>query len=108
MERGRSTNIDLDWSVQSLDPNVQRLIVDAAQTWARDKQSAAPEEVAPANAGRPSDEQVAAPVDTIRLLNTTTSETSTIYDIEVSVGGTVDPVSVIVADDGSVQVQRAE
>jgi hypothetical protein len=108
MERGRSTNIDLDWSVQSLDPNVQRLIIDAAQTWAHDKQRAAPQEVAPADGGRPGDEQVGAPVDTIRLLDTTTTEAVTIYDIEVSTGGTVDPVSVIVGNDGSVRVQRAE
>lgn len=106
MERG--TNIDLDWSLQQLDPNAQRLIVDAALTWARDKQRAAPEAVAPANAGRASDEQVAAPVDAIKLLDTTTTEEATVYDIEVSVAGTLDPVSVIVSDDGSVRVQRAE
>lgn len=106
MERG--SNIDLDWSLRAIDPNAQQVIVNAALSWARQKQGAAPQEVAPADGGREGDEQVDAPVDTIKLIDTTTTDQATIYDIEVSTGGTLDPVSVIIANDGSVRVQRAE
>jgi len=99
--------IDLDWTIRSLDPNVQRLLIDAAQRWARQKQAAPPETVAPEDGGRESDEQVPAPVDAIKLLDTRTDEATTRYDIEVSTGGTLDPVTVVVSNDGSVTVQSA-
>lgn len=105
MERA---NIDLDWAIRQLDPNVQQVIITGARTWARDKQRAAPQAVAPADAGRPGDDQVAAPVDAIKLIDTTTDETATVYEIEVSTGGTLDHVSVIVTNDGTVRVQRGE
>ncbi len=105
MER---TNIDLDWALQALDPNAQQVIVNAAQAWAREKQSADPARIAPADGGRTGDEQHPAPVDTIKLLDTSTDENATIYDIEVSVAGTLDHIGVIVANDGSVEVRPAE
>lgn len=105
MERN---NIDLDWALQALDPNAQQLIINAALAWAREKQNADPARVAPADGGRAGDEQYPAPVDTIKLLDTSTDENSTIYDIEVSVAGTLDHIGVIVANDGSVQVRSAE
>lgn len=101
-------DIDLDPRLQGLDSNAQRVIIDAARAFIREKQSAAPEAIAPMDAGREGDEQVDAPIDTLKLINTTTNETATIYDIEVSSGGTLDPVSVIITNDGSVQVRPAE
>lgn len=100
--------IDLDWTIQNLDPNVQRLLIDAAQRWAQGKQSASPDTVAPEDGGREGDEQVPAPVDAVKLLDTTTTDTVTTYDIEVSTGGTLDPVTVTVTNDGSVSVQAAD
>lgn len=105
MER---TNIDLDWALKALDPNAQQVIINAALAWAKQKQSADPRNVAPADAGRAGDEQFPAPVDTIKLVNTTNSDAATIYDIEVSVAGTLDHVGVIVSNDGSVEVRPAE
>ncbi len=105
MER---TNITLDWALQALDPNAQQVIIDAAQAWAREKQSAEPTQVAPADAGRAGDEQYPAPVDAIKLLDTTTNETATIYDVEVSIAGTLDHIGVIISDNGSVEVRPAE
>lgn len=108
MTQNSGASIDLDWAIRNLDPNAQQVIINAAQTWARDKQDAAAPAVAPADAGREGDEQVAAPVDAIKLINTVTDENATIYDIEVSIAGTLDPVSVILANDGAVRVQRGE
>lgn len=108
MTQNSGAGIDLDWAIQNLDPNVQQVLINAAQSWARGKQNATPDEVAPMDAGRRGDEQFPAPVDTIKLINTTTDETATVYDIEVSIAGTLDPLSVIVANDGAVRVQRAE
>ena len=105
MER---TNIDLDWALQAIDPNAQQVIINAALAWAQQKQSADPLDVAPADAGRVGDEQVPAPVDTIKLINTTNTDAATIYDIEVSVAGTLDHVGVIISNDGSVEVRPAE
>ena len=101
-------NIQLDTAMQTLDANARQVIVDAAQAWAREKQNAAPTAVAPADAGRVGDEQHPAPVDVIRLLDTTTNEAYTVYEVEVSIAGTLDHLSVSIADDGSVQVQPAE
>lgn len=108
MTQSSGSSIDLDWAIQQLDPNAQQVIIRAAQTWARDKQNASPGAVAPMDAGREGDEQYPAPVDTIKLIDTTTTETETVYDIEVSIAGTLDPISVRIANDGSVGVQRAE
>ena len=108
MTQNSGAAIDLDWAIRNLDPNAQQVIISAAQTWARDKQDGAATDVAPADAGRVGDEQVPAPVDAIKLINTTTDENATIYDVEVSIAGTLDPVSVILANDGSVRVQRGE
>lgn len=102
-----SAAIDLDWAIRELDPNVQRLLIDAARSWARQKQSAPPESVAADDGGRESDEQVPAPVDAIKLLGTATDEAITAYDIEVSTGGTLDSISVTVTNDGSVNVRPA-
>ncbi len=104
----RNTPIDLDWSIKNLDPNAQQVIINAAQSWVRNKQNAVPTDVAPADAGRVSDEQVPAPVDAIKLINTTTDERATIYDIEVSVAGTLDVLSVLLDNDGNVQVRAPE
>jgi hypothetical protein len=60
------------------------------------------------DAGRTGDEQHPAPIDAIRLLDTTTSEADTVYDIEISVAGTLEHLNVIIADDGSTQVRPAE
>lgn len=108
MTQNSGAAIDLDWAIRNLDPNAQQVLINAAQAWARDKQNAGSGEVAPADAGRRGDEQYPAPVDAIKLINTTTDEHATVYDIEVSIAGTLDPLSVIVADDGSVRVQRGE
>lgn len=105
MER---SNITLDWALQAVDPNAQQVIIDAALAWAREKQSADPMQVAPADAGRTGDEQHPAPVDAIKLLDTTTTEAATIYDIEVSVAGTLDHIGVIISNDGTVEVRPAE
>lgn len=105
MER---TNIDLDWSLRALDPNAQQVIINAAQQWARTKQNAAPDAIAPADGGRAGDEQHPAPVDAIKLINTATNTAATIYDIEVSIAGTLDHIMVSITDDGSVDVRPAE
>lgn len=105
MER---SNITLDWALQSVDPNAQQVIIDAAVAWAREKQSADPMQIAPADAGRAGDEQHRAPVDAIKLLDTRTTAAATIYDVEVSIAGTLDHIDVIVADNGSVEVRPAE
>jgi hypothetical protein len=105
MER---TNIDLDWALKAIDPNAQQVIINSALAWAKQKQSADPLNVAPADAGRVGDEQFPAPVDAIKLINTTNTDAATIYDIEVSVAGTLDHIGVIVSNDGSVEVQPAE
>ncbi len=105
MER---TNITLDWALQAVDPNAQQVIIDSALAWAGEKQSADPAQVAPADAGRAGDEQHPAPVDAIKLLDTTTTDAATIYDIEVSIAGTLDHIAVIISDNGSVAVRPAE
>lgn len=107
MER-ENPNIDVDAAFEALDPNAQRVIMDAAQRWAREKQSARPETIAPADGGRAGDEQYPAPVDAIKLLDTTTTSAATIYDVEVSIAGTLDHIGVIIGDDGSVEVRSAE
>jgi len=101
-------DIRLDSAMQALDPNAQNVIVDAAMQYIRDKQQAAPEAVAPANAGRASDEQVPAPIDAITLLDTTTNNAVTIYEIELSAGGNLDHVGVEIANDGTVRVRGVE
>jgi hypothetical protein len=101
-------DILFDSAMQTLDPNARNVIVNAAQQYIRDKQAADPMVVAPADAGRASDEQVAAPIDAIKLLDTTTTEAVTIYEIEISVAGNIDHVGVTISDDGTVQVRGAE
>jgi hypothetical protein len=100
--------IELGETIQELDPNVQRLLIDAAQRWVSQKEAAPPRSVAPEDGGRQGDEQYPAPVDAINLLDTTTNDTVTVYDIEVSYGGDLDPVSVTVTNDGTVSVQAAD
>ena len=101
-------NIQLDAALEALDPNAQQVVVSAAQQWVRGKQSAQPEAVAPMDAGRPGDEQVPAPIDSLTLINTTTDNRATIYDVEVSYGGNLDHIGVVLTDDGSVEVRSAE
>ena len=101
-------DIQLDAAMQSLDPNAQQVIVNAALAYARNKQTAAPTEVAPADGGRAGDEQYPAPVDTIKLLDTTTTAATTMYEIEISVAGTLDHVGVEIVDDGSTHVRPVE
>lgn len=101
-------NIQLGPDMQTLDPNAQQVIIDAAIRYERAKQSAPPRAVAPADAGRRGDEQFPAPVDAIKLIDTTVGQRATIYQIEVSVAGTLDHINVIVADDGSVEIQPGE
>lgn len=97
-----------DSAMQTLDPNARNVIVDAAQQYIRDKQAADPTAIAPADGGRAGDEQVAAPIDAIKLLDTTTTEAVTIYEIEISVAGNIDHVGVTITDDGTVQVRGVE
>jgi hypothetical protein len=101
-------DILFDSAMQALDPNARNVIVDAAMQYMRDKQSADPATIAPANVGRASDEQFAAPIDAIKLLDTTTTDAVTIYEIEISVAGTVDHVGVTLSNDGTVQVRGVE
>lgn len=101
-------DIRLDAAMQSLDPNAQNVIVDAAQQYFRDKQSADPIDIAPTNSGRASDEQVPAPIDAITLLDTTTTEAVTIYEVEVSAGGNLDHIGVEINNDGTVRVRGVE
>lgn len=101
-------SIQLDAALEALDPNAQQLIVDAARTWIHDKQTARPAEVAPMDGGREGDEQVPAPIDSITLLDTSTDNRATVYDVEVSYGGNLDHIGVTVTDDGSVTVRSAE
>jgi hypothetical protein len=101
-------DILFDSAMQTLDPNARNVIVDAAQHYIRDKQTADPMAIAPADAGRASDEQFAAPIDAIKLLDTTTTEAVTIYEIEISVAGNIDHVGVTISDDGTVQVRGVE
>jgi hypothetical protein len=98
-------DILFDTAMQTLDPNAQNVIVDAAMQYVRDKQAAEPRVIAPADAGRVSDEQVPAPIDAIKLLDTTTTEATTVYEIEISVGGNLDHVGVVISNDGTVQVR---
>ncbi len=105
MER---SNITLDWALQAVDPNAQQVIIDAAVAWAREKQSADPMQIAPADARRAGDEQHRAPVDAIKLLDTRTTAAATIYDVEVSIAGTLDHIGVSISDDGAVEVRSAE
>ncbi len=77
-----------DAATQALDPNAQQLLVNAARTWVQ--------------------RNTTAPPDSIRLLNTTTDASVTLYEIEVDAGGTTDHLNVSVADDGMVEVQPAE
>jgi hypothetical protein len=101
-------NIQLDAALEALDPNVQQVVVSAAQQWVRGKQRAQPATVAPMDGGRPGDEQVPAPIDSITLINTATDNRATVYDVEVSYGGNLDHISVELTDDGSVEVRSAE
>jgi hypothetical protein len=101
-------NVQLDSAMQALDPNAQRVIVDAAMAWARTKETADPVDVAPANAGRAGDEQVPAPVDKITLIDTITTNATTTYEVEVSIGGNLDHINVVIADDGTTEVRAAE
>ncbi len=101
-------DINLDPAMQSLDPTVQYLIINAARTWERDKQNTPPNVVAPTNAGRPGDEQYPAPIDTIRLLNAETRTDVSIYEVEFDVAGTTEHINIFVADDGSMEVRPAE
>ncbi|HEX6292722.1 MAG TPA: hypothetical protein VFZ66_26295 [Herpetosiphonaceae bacterium] len=101
-------DIQFDTAMQTLDPNAQSVIVDAAQQYIREKQAAPPTTIAPADAGRASDEQYPAPIDAIRLLDTTTTQAATIYEIEISAGGNVDHVGVTITNDGTVQVRGVE
>jgi hypothetical protein len=88
MEGSAVDEIRLDASMQALDANAQHVVVDAARTWVQ--------------------QRISAPADDVRLLNTTTDTHVTIYEIEVDVGGTTDHVNVMLADNGSVEVQPAE
>jgi len=101
-------DIQLDWKFQALDPNAQQVLINAANAWISDKQTADPDAIAPADGGRVGDEQHPAPVDAIKLIDTQTTDTETVYDIEVSYGGSLDPVSVIIGNDGAMRVQSAE
>jgi hypothetical protein len=100
--------IQLDSAMQALDPNARNVIVDAAQHYVRDKQAATPTSIAPADGGRASDEQFPAPIDAIKLLDTTTTNAVTIYEIEISVGGNVDHVGVEIDNNGTVRVRGVE
>jgi hypothetical protein len=100
-------NIDLDPRIQALDGNAQQVIVSAAEAYLRDKQRAAPTAVAPMDAGRPGDEQFPAPIDAVKLVDTSTDATRTVYDVEISYGGNLDLISINIADDGSVEVRGA-
>lgn len=81
-------DIDLDTAMQTLDPNAQEVIINAAREWIA--------------------QRTIAPADTIRLLNTTTDETATVYEIEVDAAGTIGHINVFIRDDGSVIAQPAE
>ncbi len=105
MER---SNITLDWALQAVDPNAQQVIIDAALAWAREKQTADPMQIAPADGGRAGDEQHRAPVDAIKLLDTRTTGVATTYEIEVSIAGTLDHIGVSISDNGAVEVRPAE
>ena len=100
--------IQLDAALQALDPNAQQVIVNTAQQYERDKQTAAPQQVAPMDAGRPGDEQYPAQVDKISLLNSTIADTASVYDIEITVAGSVDTISVVIDNDGSVAVRPTD
>lgn len=101
-------DIQLDPSFDALDANERQVIVNAAMEYVRSKQQAAPEAVAPMNGGRRGDEQVAAPIDAIKLIDTQTDQRTTTYSVEVSYGGTLDPISVVIDDAGNVAVQSPE
>lgn len=100
--------IQLDWAFQALDANAQQVLINAAQQYVRSKQSAAPDAVAPMDGGRPGDEQYPAAVDAITLVDSRTDEQSTTYDIEVSYGGNLDHLAVLLDNAGNVQVQTTD
>ncbi len=101
-------NMQFDSTFEALDPNAQQVLINAAQQHIRSKQTANPTDVAPMDGGRAGDEQYPAPIDKISLLNTSTDEQATTYDIEISYGGNFDHLAVVLDNAGNVQAQPTD
>lgn len=101
-------DMQFDSTFQALDPNAQQVLINTAQNYLRSKQQANPTDVAPADGGRQGDEQYPAPIDKISLVNNSTDEQDTTYDIEISYGGNLDHLSVVLDNAGNVQVMPTE
>ena len=101
-------DMQFDTAFEALDPNAQQVLINTAQNYLRSKQTAHPTDIAPMDGGRQGDEQYPAPIDKITLVNTSTNEQATTYDIEISYGGNFDHLSVLLDNAGNVQAQPTD